>query len=138
MNVGAVAAVVELDGKILAVSRRGEPDDLGFPGGKVEPGEHPDDALCREVAEEVGLVVARFEVVGERTAGGFVVRYYRVLSWLGVPFSREAGCRVEWVEPARLVEPNCSFGEYNRVVLTRLGHVPQGTDGWSFPLRRRS
>jgi 8-oxo-dGTP pyrophosphatase MutT (NUDIX family) len=30
---------------------------VGFPGGGVEPGEAPIDALCREFAEETGLAV---------------------------------------------------------------------------------
>ncbi len=51
-------------GKIL-VSRRAHNVHLGgtweFPGGKVEPGEHPDAAARRELVEETGLDAARLD-----------------------------------------------------------------------------
>ena len=50
-----VAAVIERDGKILICQRRrGQAHELKweFPGGKVENGETPDQALERELREE--------------------------------------------------------------------------------------
>lgn len=41
--------------------RRWYPDVWDFPGGHVEPGEHPQDALRREVAEELGATLERVE-----------------------------------------------------------------------------
>jgi 8-oxo-dGTP diphosphatase len=54
-----VAALIEnADGAVL-LSQRREDQDLPllweFPGGKVEPGEAPEAALTRELAEELGL-----------------------------------------------------------------------------------
>jgi 8-oxo-dGTP diphosphatase len=49
------------DGRILITQRRAD-QALGgrweFPGGKVEPGEAPVDALIRELREEIGVTVA--------------------------------------------------------------------------------
>jgi len=53
-----VAAILERDGRILICRRRPEqqhPLKWEFPGGKVEPGERPDEALVRELAEELGI-----------------------------------------------------------------------------------
>ena len=53
-----VAAVIEKDGRVLIARRRKE-ERLGgkweFPGGKVEPDEKPEQALKRELREELGI-----------------------------------------------------------------------------------
>lgn len=54
------AAVIEENGRIL-IARRKKADRFGglweFPGGKIEPGELPEEALRREILEELGIVV---------------------------------------------------------------------------------
>ncbi len=53
-----VAALIEHDGKLLVGQRkRGHRFELmwEFPGGKTEPGEAPQDALTRELHEELGV-----------------------------------------------------------------------------------
>ena len=54
-----VAALIEADGKLLVCQRR-RTDSFGlmweFPGGKLEPGETPAQALARELQEELGVV----------------------------------------------------------------------------------
>jgi 8-oxo-dGTP pyrophosphatase MutT (NUDIX family) len=44
-------------GKILGVSRKNNPDDMGFPGGKREDDETLEEALIREVEEETKIIV---------------------------------------------------------------------------------
>lgn len=65
-----VAAAILADGRLLAARRRqpigdGSDGRWELPGGKVEPGESPAQALAREIVEELGCVV----VVGHRLAG---------------------------------------------------------------------
>lgn len=52
------AAVVEKEGKIL-IAQRKEGDRFGglweFPGGKIKPGETPEECLKRELFEEFGI-----------------------------------------------------------------------------------
>ena len=54
-TVNVVAAVILKDGKVFATQRGyGEfKDGWEFPGGKVEAGESPEDALRREIREEL-------------------------------------------------------------------------------------
>jgi 8-oxo-dGTP diphosphatase len=67
-----VAALVRRDGRILLTRRRADqpmPLLWEFPGGKVEEGESPEEALARELVEELGCggTVGRiFEVVFHR------------------------------------------------------------------------
>lgn len=63
-----MAAAIEREGRFL-VARRTKPDWAAgrweFPGGKVERGETEEQALIREIAEELGVVIA----VGDRVPG---------------------------------------------------------------------
>jgi 8-oxo-dGTP diphosphatase len=54
------AAVLVEAGRVLLTQRKRGTHLAGaweFPGGKVEPGEDPRDALARELAEEIGMEV---------------------------------------------------------------------------------
>ena len=55
-TVKVVAAIITKDKKIFATQRGyGDfKDGWEFPGGKVEPGEKPEDAIVREIKEELG------------------------------------------------------------------------------------
>ena len=53
-----VAAVIESNGRVLIAQRRNEGAHAlkwEFPGGKVESGESPPDALIRELEEELAI-----------------------------------------------------------------------------------
>jgi 8-oxo-dGTP diphosphatase len=53
-------ALVDVDGRVL-IAQRPEGKALAglweFPGGKIEPGERPEQALIRELREELGIEV---------------------------------------------------------------------------------
>ena len=66
-EIAAVGAIAVRDGALLLI-RRGHAPSRGrwsLPGGRVEPGETPQQALVREMAEETGLTVEVGELVGE-------------------------------------------------------------------------
>ena len=53
-------ALVDVDGRVLVSERPAGKQLAGlweFPGGKVEPGERPEQTLIRELAEELGIRV---------------------------------------------------------------------------------
>ena len=63
-----VAAVMIHDGRILGCRRASHKDASGqweFPGGKVESGESPQDALKREISEELSLNVEPWRLLDE-------------------------------------------------------------------------
>jgi NAD+ diphosphatase len=59
----AVAGLFHRDGKLLLLVRNREPakGTLDLPGGFLDPGEKAEEALSREVMEELGVKVSHFE-----------------------------------------------------------------------------
>lgn len=103
-----VAALVREEGRILMSRRRADqamPNLWEFPGGKVEPGEHPEAALARELREELGCSVA-VEGIQEVVFHAYpdfdlymLVYASRITG--GRPSAIEVA-EIAWVEPARL------------------------------------
>ena len=58
-TIEVVAAIIHQDGKILATQRGyGDfKDGWEFPGGKIEPGETANEAIVREIQEELAVTI---------------------------------------------------------------------------------
>ena len=64
-SIKVVAAVITHENKIFA-TQRGYGDFKGgweFPGGKIEPGEMPKEAVVREIMEELGVEIEVGELI---------------------------------------------------------------------------
>lgn len=103
-------ALVDADGRVLVQQRPLGKAMAGlweFPGGKVEPGEIPEDALIRELEEELAITVpcaclspAAFASapLGERH---LLLLLYICRKWTGTPRALEAAA-LKWVRPSQL------------------------------------
>ncbi len=102
------AGVLEREGLVLAARRKRGSHLEGhweFPGGKIEPGESPEECLVRELAEEIGVAVQPrgiLEVVFHRYAEKSVLLlFYRCDLVEGEPRAIECE-EVRWVALADL------------------------------------
>lgn len=103
------AALTDTEGRVLVAQRPADKQHGGlweFPGGKVEPGETPVDALVRELREELGIEVdpgtltpvAFSESAGERH---LVLLLYRCRTWRGEARALDAAA-VRWMATDQL------------------------------------
>jgi mutator protein MutT len=91
-SVDVVAGVIVQDGLLLVCQRKENgafPLKWEFPGGKVEPDEAHEDALRRELMEELGIKAGKLSEIFRHThkySDEFVVnlRFYRVHRFTGV------------------------------------------------------
>ena len=119
------ALILDERGRILIAQRPAGKKRAGeweFPGGKAEPGETVAAALVREIDEELGARVEpgeTFEVLPHVYPDLEVVVHF---VWCrlapGAAVERREHARLEWVEPARMVE--FEFVEADRALLPRI------------------
>ncbi len=106
----AACALIDADGRVLIAQRPPGKPMAGlweFPGGKVDPGERPEDALIRELEEELGIVVNEACLApltfASHSYEGFhlLMPLYVCRRWQGTVTARE-GQTLSWVRPNRL------------------------------------
>ena len=108
----AACALIDSDGRVL-LARRPEGKPMAglweFPGGKLVPGETPEEALIRELREELGIDVsaaclAPFAFASHPLDGRHLLMpLYLCRRWSGTVEGRE-GQALAWVRPMKLAD----------------------------------
>lgn len=110
-TIKVAAGIIRNEFKQIYLTQRLEGQDfaqsLEFPGGKVEENETPEQALARELEEEIGIQLLsafpyehfRFEYPTKVIEFFF----YLVEEWVGEPFGRE-GQEGFWIHQSELEE----------------------------------
>ncbi len=111
------AALVDPEGRVLIAQRPEGKDMAGlweFPGGKIETGERPEEALIRELAEELGIAVkepclAPF-TFASHTYDTFhlLMPLYVCRRWDGTPRPLQHAA-LKWVRPRELMKDMASY-----------------------------
>ncbi len=120
----AVGVVINTQGEILIAKRQVDKFQGGlweFPGGKVEVGESIEQALIRELQEEVNLTPLSFYLLlqvkcnyGEKA---FFLHIFLVNEFSGIMQAKEQQM-VKWVLPVEIKSYN--FPEVNQLILEKL------------------
>jgi 8-oxo-dGTP diphosphatase len=105
-----VAAVIERSDRRLLIGQRrahdSSPLKWEFPGGKVEPGESPQQALARELREELGAIMLSSALIANTeyqypNRGPLAISFFAVAIAAGV-LRPTAFQQVAWVLPREL------------------------------------
>ena len=106
----AACALLDVDNRVLIAQRPEGKAMAGlweFPGGKVEQGERPEDALIRELSEELGITVKK-ECLAPLSFASHAYEEFHLLMplfvcrrWSGTVIGQE-GQAIKWVRPVRL------------------------------------
>jgi 8-oxo-dGTP diphosphatase len=108
----AACALIDPDNRVLIAQRPQARPMAGlweFPGGKVEEGERPEDAVIREMNEELGVTIreaclAPFTFASYRYPGfHLLMPLYLCRKWEGIVYPHE-GQAVKWVRPRELAD----------------------------------
>lgn len=120
-----VSAGILIKDNTILVGQRPENHTLAglweFPGGKIELGESPEQALARELNEELGIEAnvgdLKIACTHSYSDVGIIILFYEVLFWKGEPKTKHH-INLKWVKPSEL--PKMNIPDANRKNLDRI------------------
>jgi len=110
----AAAALIDADNRVLIQKRPEGKSWAGyweFPGGKLEAGETPEQALIRELKEELAVTTVEKAffplsfISHTYPEGHALVPIFGCRNWTGIPQTLE-NQELAWVKPIRLADYN--------------------------------
>ena len=96
----ATAAVIVHNNKTL-IAQRVKDNFWEFPGGKIDPGETPDECIIREMKEELNIDIRIERSLGvlEGTYRGIPMQVYAyTAAWTGGTLMKHVHKDIKWVE----------------------------------------
>ena len=106
----AACALIDADGRVLITQRPAGKSMAGlweFPGGKLEPGERPEETVIREMREELGVAIKEACLAPFTFASHSYPEFHLLMPlflcrrWEGIPQPHEDQA-IAWVRPKDL------------------------------------
>lgn len=123
------AAILEKDGRIIIAQRKSSDHLSGkweFPGGKIEPGETPEECLARELSEEFDIDVAIGAFLGSNDHHydhvSIELMAYRAV-WIGGAITMNDHKAYRWVTIDQLTEFDFAPADIPFVEMLRRGQI---------------
>lgn len=121
--INVVAAIIKKENKVF-ITQRGHGEFKGkweFPGGKIEVGETPEEAVVREISEELKSIVEVEKYFGEiNDIHGdrcFNVKFY-ICSLISGELELTEHLCSKWIEPSKIKQED--FMEADKTILELL------------------
>jgi 8-oxo-dGTP diphosphatase len=137
-----VGGIIVHRGRVLlgrrAVTRSFYPNVWDIFGGHLEPGEEPEQALVRELEEELGIVPASWSALATHrvpvndqsgvTQVSLTLFLYRVTAWSGTPCNRQPHehSAIGWFTLTQVAELELAAPAYLPILAACLADVPKG------------
>jgi 8-oxo-dGTP diphosphatase len=114
----AIGIIIDAENKVLLNKRKKNTTLSGyweFPGGKIKPNETPDQALSRELFEELGIKIVATDPLDsieyQYAEHDVVLLPFRIIDYTGTPKGLEGQelmwCSVNWLQNVNILPANC-------------------------------
>jgi 8-oxo-dGTP diphosphatase len=137
-----VGGIIVHRGRVLlgrrAVTRSFYPNVWDIFGGHLEPGEEPEQALVRELEEELGIVPASWSPLATHrvpvtdqsgiTQASLTLFLYCVTAWSGTPCNRQPHehSAIGWFTLTQVAELELAAPAFLPILAVCLAYVPKG------------
>jgi len=124
----AACVVIVRKGRVLAITRGNDTEDLALPGGHLEGEESFSDGALRELWEETKVdarAAHMVQVLHRVTPANESVTYaaFGDIVFPRLMYSSPFEGFVRWVKPQQMLTTSCTYRDLNRIAFERLGLI---------------